>query len=100
MEERVLARPDLDTGQKRNPWLHDGNLKIKPTILKADLVLPNVQGTVDGDTLCLEPEDYVPITAGWGHCLLGFMAGKFPGQDALDRLIRTWPWPCPCGLSP
>lgn len=86
-EERAQARPNLDTGQRRNPWLHDGNLKTKPTILKADLALPNVQGKVEGDLLCLEATDYVPITESWGFCLLGFMAGKFPGRDAIERCI-------------
>lgn len=40
-EERAWARPIMDTGQKRNPWLHNGNLKVKPQILKIDLILPN-----------------------------------------------------------
>lgn len=99
-EERAIARPATDTGQKRNPWLHDGNLKIKPIILKSDLVLPNVQVNVDGDVLCLAPEDYVPITASWGYCLLGFMAGKFPGRDAIERLTLTWPWPARVAFHP
>lgn len=100
MEERERARPGLDTGQRRNPWRHDGNLKTKPPILKADLVLPNVQGTVEGDILCLEPSDYVPIVEGWGYCLLGFMAGKFPGRDAIERLILSWAWPARVAFHP
>lgn len=53
--EREEARPTTDTGQKRNPWLYDGNMKIKPQILKSNLLLPNVQGRVEGDMLCLDP---------------------------------------------
>lgn len=100
MEEREEARPNLDTGQRRNPWLHDGNLKVKPQILKSDLLLPNVQGHVEGDTLCLDPTDYVPISESWGFCLLGFMAGKFPGRDAIERMIKSWSWPARVAFHP
>lgn len=99
-EQRERARPNVGTGQRRNPWLHDGNLKTKPHILKADLVLPNVQGLVEGDTLCLEPTDYVPIPENLGYCLLSFMAGKFPGRDAIEWLILAWSWPARVAFHP
>lgn len=85
---RERARPMMDTGQKRNPWIHDGNLKTKSPILKSDLALPNVQGRVEGDILCLEPSDYVPIQESWGYCLLGFMAGNFRDEMVLKDLSR------------
>lgn len=52
-EERAMARPNLDTGQKRNLCCHDGNLKVKPEISKSDLVLPNLQGRVEEYVMCL-----------------------------------------------
>lgn len=54
-----------------------------PQIIKSDLVLPNVEGRIEDDILCLDPDNYVSITEGWG-----FMAGKFPGRDAVERLTK------------
>lgn len=62
--------------------------------------LPNVQRLVEGDILCLEPADYVPIVESWGYCLHGFMAGKFTGRDAIERLILTWAWPARVAFHP
>lgn len=59
-----------------------------------------MQGRIEDDTLCLEQDDYVPITKGWGLCLLGFMAGKFPGRDAVEKLMKSWPWPTRIAFHP
>lgn len=98
--EREVVRPVLDTMQKRNPWLHNGNLKIKPQILKYNHLLPNDQGRVEGDMLCLDSSDYVPIMESWEFCLFGYVAGKFPRRDVVERLIKTWPWPARVAFHP
>lgn len=55
---------------------------------------------MEDDILCLDPDDYVPITEGWGFCLLVFMAGKFPGRDAVVRFTKSWPWPTRIAFHP
>lgn len=38
----------------------------------------------------LELDDYTPVELGWGYCLLGFFAFKFPGRNEVLKLTKRW----------
>ncbi|KAL0420291.1 UNVERIFIED_CONTAM: hypothetical protein Slati_3052000 [Sesamum latifolium] len=46
--------------------------------------------TVGNGTLTLEPTDLVNVRAKMGHCLVGYVAGKFPGLRAIRALAQLW----------
>ncbi|KAL0415831.1 UNVERIFIED_CONTAM: hypothetical protein Slati_3415000 [Sesamum latifolium] len=45
---------------------------------------------VENGTLTLEPTDLVNVRAKMGHCLVGYVAGKFPGLRAIRALAQSW----------
>lgn len=77
-----------------SPWLqNNGNFDDdNVTILRADRILPKpaVVNVVD-DFLCLDETDYTPIEIGWGFCLLGFFAGRFPSKEDVRTMAMRWP---------
>ncbi|KAK4389433.1 hypothetical protein Sango_2280300 [Sesamum angolense] len=49
-----------------------------------------VKFEVDGETLKLETNDLIDVRAKLGHCLVGYIAGKFPGLKAILALSQSW----------
>jgi len=45
---------------------------------------------VEGNRAVIELQDVDEIEKDWGFCLVGFIAGNFPGKDALLRLCDSW----------
>ncbi|KAK4423209.1 hypothetical protein Salat_1903700 [Sesamum alatum] len=46
--------------------------------------------TVEDGPLTLQPNDLVDVRAKLGHCLVGYIAGKFPGLKAIRSLAQSW----------
>lgn len=65
---------------------------LDPIYHKEDLDLVQFD-SVDQNAqfLVLDSEDILPITRGWGICLLGRFAGRFPGKEAIQGLMKRWP---------
>ncbi|KAK4365586.1 hypothetical protein RND71_013466 [Anisodus tanguticus] len=42
------------------------------------------------DTVVFDEEDFDDLHATWGHLLVGYFAGKYPGGPALQKLCRSW----------
>lgn len=79
------------TEGRKSPWLHNnGNFNSDVAILKSDLILPKPIVKVVDNFLWLELDDYTPVELGWGYCLLGFFAGKFPGRNEVLKLTKRW----------
>ncbi|KAL0358165.1 UNVERIFIED_CONTAM: hypothetical protein Scaly_1502200 [Sesamum calycinum] len=45
---------------------------------------------VGGEMLKLETNDLINVRAKLGHCLIGYIAGKFPGLKAIQALSQSW----------
>ncbi|KAL0297498.1 UNVERIFIED_CONTAM: hypothetical protein Sradi_6801900 [Sesamum radiatum] len=45
---------------------------------------------VGGETLKLETNDLIDVRAKLGHCLIGYIAGKFPRLKAIRVLSQSW----------
>ena len=45
---------------------------------------------VQGNRAVLEIQDVDEVEKTWGFCLVGFVAGKFPGKEAIINLCDTW----------
>ncbi|KAL0461934.1 UNVERIFIED_CONTAM: hypothetical protein Slati_0081000 [Sesamum latifolium] len=46
--------------------------------------------TVEDETLTLESNDLIDVRAKLGHCLVGYIASKFPGLKAIRALAQSW----------
>lgn len=53
-------------------------------------VFPNQINGEPRVVLHLEQKDYTPMEVGWGYCLAGFVAGKFPCIKTVERLTASW----------
>ncbi|KAL0453514.1 UNVERIFIED_CONTAM: hypothetical protein Slati_1329500 [Sesamum latifolium] len=42
------------------------------------------------ETLKLEMNDLIDVRSKLGHCLVGYIAGKFPGLKAIGALSKSW----------
>ncbi|KAL0289462.1 UNVERIFIED_CONTAM: hypothetical protein Sradi_7073900 [Sesamum radiatum] len=49
-----------------------------------------VKFEVDGETLKLETNDLIDVRAKLGHCLVGYITGKFAGLKAIRALSQSW----------
>lgn len=79
---------------RKSPWYHNGkNCKTNVTILKSDLTLPKHNANFVDGFLCLDDIDYTLMELGWGFCLLGFFAGKFPVKEAVQKFAARWTRP-------
>lgn len=84
-----------------SPWLtNNGNFLEPNKPLKVDLLLPQVQISLENNILCLEKSDYIPVSIGWGFSLLGLFAGRFPGKDAINNLTKIWKAPARVSYHP
>ncbi|KAK4422077.1 hypothetical protein Salat_2158700 [Sesamum alatum] len=45
---------------------------------------------IDEGPLKLDSDDLIDVQAKLGHCLVGYIAGKFPGLRAIRALAQTW----------
>ncbi|KAL0336503.1 UNVERIFIED_CONTAM: hypothetical protein Sradi_4862200 [Sesamum radiatum] len=45
---------------------------------------------VGGEMMKLETNDLINVRAKLGHCLIGYIAGKFPGLKAIQALSQSW----------
>ncbi|KAL0399881.1 UNVERIFIED_CONTAM: hypothetical protein Sradi_2331400 [Sesamum radiatum] len=45
---------------------------------------------VNDGTLTLNTDDLIDVRTKLGHCLVGYIAGKFPGLKAIGALSKTW----------
>lgn len=76
----------------QSPWLHNNdNFDENVTILNADRLLPKPVLHIEDDVLCLDGTDYTAVEIGWGYCLLGFFAGRFPNKDEIKKAVLKWP---------
>ncbi|XP_052190577.1 uncharacterized protein LOC127800160 [Diospyros lotus] len=44
----------------------------------------------DQKEVSIEANEVYPIEDAWGSCLVGYVAGKFPGRGALLKLCESW----------
>lgn len=83
-DSTVAAKPlagASSRADRKSPWLQNkGNFNDKFFIDDSDLILLKHNINLVNDCLCFDESDYTPLERGWGYCLLGFFAGKFPGR--------------------
>lgn len=102
LDALIEEPPDKSNNSMRlSPWLLNFGNFLKPTtILKKDLILPKPSINIVDGYLWLDEEDYTPIEIGWGFPLLGFFAGRFPGKEAVQKMISRWTRKCRVSYHP
>ncbi|KAK4403201.1 hypothetical protein Sango_1060800 [Sesamum angolense] len=45
---------------------------------------------IDEGTITLEPDDLTDVRSKLGFCIVGYVAGKFPGLQAIRTLSKSW----------
>ncbi|KAL0427125.1 UNVERIFIED_CONTAM: hypothetical protein Slati_2887300 [Sesamum latifolium] len=48
------------------------------------------EAMVNDETLTLDTNDLIDVRTKLGHCLVGYIAGKFPGLKAIGALSNSW----------
>ncbi|KAL2460932.1 DUF4283 domain-containing protein [Abeliophyllum distichum] len=71
--------------ESKAPWVNLFKDNRKP---KESLALRVYENLPDRVELDLDDEDDLELT--WGHCLIGYFAGRFPGKKALLNLCSSW----------
>lgn len=64
----------------------------QPEIKDKDLTLkraPKINSSTE--IIKLEESDIKSVFSSWGLCLAERFAGRFPGKDAVQTLVRRWP---------
>ncbi|KAK4426525.1 hypothetical protein Salat_1421100 [Sesamum alatum] len=85
----VVALPDKETveaeGKKKVSFagLFSNNRKVTEDNKLSKFVL-------DDGALKLEDNDLIDVKAKLGFCLVGYIAGKFPGLKAIHSLAKSW----------
>lgn len=90
------TNPPLDLPQAQEP--QPGAMKSWANIVKGNrtqqecLMLPYFPP--NGKKIVIDKADFQDIEARMGFCLVGLFAGRYPGNRAVDDLIKRWPVPC------
>ena len=74
-------------------WLKRADqFQLDPIYRKEDLSLVHFN-KVDpkASYITLKETDITPVARGWGKCLLGRFAGRFPGREVIYGLMKRWP---------
>ncbi|KAL2474500.1 zinc ion binding [Abeliophyllum distichum] len=71
--------------ESKAPWVNLFKDNRKP---KESLALRVYENLPDRVELDVDDEDDLELT--WGHCLIGYFAGRFPGKKALLNLCSSW----------
>ncbi|KAK4441669.1 hypothetical protein Salat_0501800 [Sesamum alatum] len=74
-----------DTSEPRSAAVPQGNTNHK---LTDENYLTKF--AIDDGALKLEPNDLIDVKTKVGHCLVGYIAGKFPGLKAIRALAQSW----------
>ncbi|XP_042041383.1 uncharacterized protein LOC121786832 [Salvia splendens] len=77
-------------GQAYHAWFKRADqFDVDPRFQKEDLSLIKFD-MLNSDLFILDEPDVTPVRRGWGSCLIGRFAGRFPGKEAIFNLMKRW----------
>lgn len=85
--------PNIVTLPAYSAWLKRADqFQLDPIFQKEDISLVHFN-SVDpkASFVKLKETDITPVDRGWGKCLLGRFAGRFPGREVVYGLMKRWP---------
>ncbi|KAH1214762.1 hypothetical protein GmHk_13G036051 [Glycine max] len=80
------SSPQLDNNKAPTPWVNlfkDNRSPFKGFGMK-------FSPPPSDDEVMLEETDLQPLEEAWGHSLIGYVAGRFPGKKALLDCCQKW----------